>query len=437
LVDQSKGEKTVKKVVEPNKTLLIDGPASLNFVSGYAEVLGAPLRTGERIVIRDAKRMPIEVKKKTEFSIMLGEGAAAEEIEGSTIPGSWKNAAERILASGEKPLTLMILGKVDVGKSSFCTFLANTALRSKKKIAVVDGDLGQSDVGPPASIGYGRVKRPIKDLFEVDADNVFFIGVTTPSGVMARVIIGLAKMKNEALEKFSPEFLIVNTDGWIEGEDAANYKLSLVESVNPDIVVGLQQQGELAHILNALKTETISVETPQAVKERDRERRKVLRELSYKKYLKGAKVLTFPLGWMRIEGVPLGIGAPPRKPQMKKIEELLSLSPLHCEETVTTILLVLGTQQWVHRDRIKAIEEAFQKKVLVMREGDEEGLLVSLHNENGSFSGIGILSGIDYERKTMKVYTPAKGKVSAISVGQIKLDKDCGELGINPISTEI
>ena len=122
---------------------------------------------------------------------------------------------------------------------------------------------------------------------------------------------------------------------------------------------------------------------------------------------------------------------------MQRIVELLSLSPLHCEETATTVLLVLGAQQWVHRDRIKAIEEAFKKKVLVMREGDEEGLLVSLQNENGNFSGIGILSAIDYERKTMKVYTPAKGKAPTISVGQIKLDKDCGELGINPISTEI
>lgn len=427
----------MNKTVEPDKTLLVDGPASINFVSGYAEVLGAPLKTGERIVIRDAKRMPIEVMKKAEFTIMLGEGAAADEVEGTTVPASWAKAAEKILSLAKKPLVIMILGRVDVGKSSFCVFLSNTMLRSKKKVAIVDGDLGQSDVGPPASIGYGRVRRPIKDLFEVHADDIFFIGVTTPSGVMERVISGLVEMKGKALEKTNPEFLIVNTDGWVEGEDAAKYKLSMVESVNPDIIVGLQQQEELAFILGSLKAEKITVETSQNAKQRDKEKRKVLRELGYKKYLKGAKVLTFPLSWMRIEGVPLGSGMPPRKPQMKKIEELLSLVPLHCEETSTAILLVLGTQQWVHRDRIKAIEEDFGKKVRVMREGDEEGLLVSLHNENGNFSGIGILTGIDYERKTMKVYTPAKGKISTINVGQIKLDKNCSELGINPLSTEI
>ena len=424
-------------MIEANKTLLVDGPASVNFVSGHAEVLGAPLKAGERIVVRDAKRMPFEVKKKAEFTLMLGEGAAAEEADGSTVPASWRAAAEKVLGLGKKPLVVVVLGKVDVGKSSFCAFLANSLLRSKGRVVVIDGDLGQSDVCPPASVGYGRVKRPLKDLFEVSADDVFFIGVTTPSGVMDRVIAGLVKMKKEASEKTGADFLLVNTDGWVEGQDAGKYKVSVVEAVNPEWVVGLQQQGELAHILGALKVESVSVEAPVAVMERDREKRKMLRELSYKKYLRGAKVLIFPLSWMRIEGVPLGAGALPRRPQMQKITELLSLSPLHCEETATTVLLVLGAQQWVHRDRIKAIEEAFKKKVLVMREGDEEGLLVSLQDERGKFSGIGILNAIDYERKTMKVYTPAKGKVSLISVGQIKLDKDCGELGINPISTEI
>jgi len=427
----------VNKIVEAGRTLIVDGPASLNFVSGNAEVMGAPLKPSERIVIRDAKRMPFEVKKKSEFSIMLGEGAGAEEIDGSTIPQSWKDSAEKILSSDRKPLTVLILGRVDVGKSGFCTFLANTALKRRLKVAVVDGDLGQSDVGPPASIGFGKIKRLIKDLFEVNAEDVYFIGITTPSSVIERVIDGLATMKKEAEARTGADFLVLNTDGWVEGEDAAKYKLTLTEHIKPSIVVGIQQQGELADILGNLKTENITIDTPQAIKQRDKEKRKILRELSYKKYLKGAKVLTFPLSWMRIEGVPLGSGLSPRKLQMKQIQDLLGLSPVHSEETPTTFLLVLGAQQWVHRDRIKAIEQNFGKKVRVMREGDEEGLLVSLQNTNGNFAGIGILHGIDYQRKTMKVYTPAKGKVSAISVGQIKLDKDGRELGINPISTEI
>lgn len=427
----------MNKTVDAGKTLLIDGPASLDFRSGYAEILGAPLKAPGRVVVRDAKRVPFEVKKKAEFTIMLGEGAGAEEVEGSTIPQSWKDAVEKVLAMEKRPLTVLIIGKVDSGKSGFCTFLVNMTLRKRLKIAVVDGDLGQSDVGPPCSIGIGRVTRPIKDLFDVDAEDIYFTGVTTPTGVMDKVIDGLVLMKDEAQKITGAEFLIVNTDGWVEGEDAVKYKLLLTERINPDMIIGIQQQDELAPILNNLKTEKITIETPQAVKQRDREKRKILRELGYKKYLKDAKVLAFPLSWIRIQGVPLGAGAPPRRQQMAKIQELLGLTPLHCEETATTVLLVLGSMQWIHRDRIKAIEENFGKKVQVMREGDEEGLLVSMHDSDERFLGIGILHGIDYRRKTMKVYTPVKGKVAVVNVGQIKLDKTCKELGINPISTTI
>lgn len=427
----------MNKTVDAGKTLLIDGPASINFTSGYAEILGAPVRAPARIVVRDAKRMPFEVKKKAEFNIMLGEGASAEEVEGSTIPQSWKSAAEKMLNMEKKPLTVMVIGKVDSGKSGFSTFLANMALRRKLKVAIVDGDLGQSDVGPPCSIGFGRVIKPIKDLFDVSAEDIYFTGVTTPSGVIDKIIDGLVRMKNEAQRQTNADFLIINTDGWIEDEEDVAYKQRLIEQINPNIVVGIQQQDELAPILNNITIEKIAIDTPATVKQRDREKRKILRELSYKKYLKAAKVLAFPLSWIRIQGVPLGAGAPPRKPQMAKIRELLGLVPLHCEETTNAILLVLGSMQWIHRDRIKAIEESFGKKVQVMREGDEEGLLVSLHDADDHFLGIGILHGIDYRRKTIKVFTPVKGKVAAVNVGQIKLDKSCKELGINPITTTI
>jgi len=128
----------MNQTIEQGKTLLVDGPASVNFISGYVEVLGAPLKLGEKIVIRDAKRMPFEVKKKAEFSIKLGEGAGMEEIEGSTIPQSWRDAAEKLLTFEKSPFTVMILGKVDAGKSGFCMFLANMALRNKLKVAIVD-----------------------------------------------------------------------------------------------------------------------------------------------------------------------------------------------------------------------------------------------------------------------------------------------------------
>ena len=52
------------------------------------------------------------------------------------------------------------------------------------------------------------------------------------------------------LEWPNPDFVVVNTDGWVEGEDAINYKVQLIGKLNPDIIFCIQQKDELAHLLN-------------------------------------------------------------------------------------------------------------------------------------------------------------------------------------------
>ena len=422
----------MKRIVEKGKTLLVNGPASVSLLSGKISILGAALKVGEKIVIREGKRVPFGVRKRATFDLILGEGASFEEIDGDHVPSSWEKASKGIL-SLKKPVSVMVMGDVDSGKTSFCTYLANEALREKWKVAIIDADLGQSDVGPPSTIGFNLVTAPVRDLFEIKAENAYFVGLTSPSGVVNKVIEGLTELKNAVLET-DVDFLIINTDGWVDGEDAANYKIRLTERVSPSVVVGIQQGDELAPILTALKkTKTLAIDSPQVVQRRNREKRKTLRELSYKKYLKQAKVQSFALNWVKVEGTPLGTGNPLTAEHMEKIRSLLGTSPIHSEETHTTVFIVLRKNQSVDEEQIERIGESFGKRAKVIREGEEEGLLVGLHDERGKFLGIGILCRADYKRKIMKIYTPVGENVSTIRFGQIKLDKNGREIGLSTV----
>ena len=425
----------MKRKVERGRTLLVDGPASVNHISGKVEVLGAKLKKGEKVVIREGKRVPFIVRKRATFDLTLGEDASFEEIEGSTIPPSWENALKEIKAC-RRPLTVMVMGEVDSGKTSFCTYLVNQALRMKWKAAIIDADLGQSDVGPPSTIGFSRVTTPIKDLFEIEAEKAYFVGLTSPSQMINRVVDGLVELKN-SVENVDVDFLVINTDGWISGEEAVSYKVGLTEKVAPDVVVGIQETDELAPILTALKeTKTLAIGSPPAIKKRSREKRKVLRELGYKKYLKKAKVRSFPLNWVRVERVLVGTGTIPHAERMEKIKEMLGMIPVYCEETPTTFFIVLRKSGWIDEERIRRVEDSFGKWTRVIRDGEEEGLLVGLHDDKGVFLGIGVLVGVDYRRRVMKVYTPVSEKVSTIRVGQIKLDKSGREVGLSPVFAE-
>ncbi len=414
--------------VKADKTLLVNGPASVHLVSGEAEILGASVGIGEPIIVRDGKRTPFFVKKDASFNIMHDNETMVEEVEGDTVPTSWQRIAEENLRV-EKPAAVMIMGDADSGKSSLCTFLANRALREKLTVAVIDADLGQSDVGPPTTVGLAYVNKPVRDMFYVKASRLCFVGSTSPGGVEDHVVQCILDLKNRALGE-SRQFLIINTDGWIEGEEAARYKAMLTEAVRPNTVVAIKQGEELSHILSSLeKTSVVTVEPSSAASKRDREKRKALRELGYKKYLKNSKVESFPLNWVRIEGIHSSEALFLTNERVRRIEEALGIQPVFCEETVEAIWVVLKRSQRLDFERMRSAEESFKKNVKVAWKGDEKGLLVGLHGEGNRFLGLGIICDIDYRRRMLKVSTPVSQKTSAIRVGHVRLDDKCRELG--------
>ena len=420
----------MNRTVEKNKTLLVDGPASVMLVSGKAEVFGAAMNTAGKVVIREGKRLPFAVRETANLDISLGENAAAEEVDGDTIPLSWTTSCEELMKITAKPVVALVLGTVDSGKSSFCTYLANKALTEKRKVAILDGDLGQSDIGPPCTVAYSPVAKRITDLFNLQAKNAVFVGDTSPGRVTGGVIEGMLALKKESLAR-SPDLMIVNTDGWIEGDCAVSYKLELVRALAPHMVFCIQQKDELAPIYNALSdVQKIVVESPQTVRQRDAEKRKNLRELGYIKYLRGSKVQSLSLGWVKVEGSQLcglcktHMGAK----QASKIYSLFGMKPLHLAELNGRICVVIGRRRWIDGDHIKKVEEFTKKKVVVTRKGEEEGVFVGLYNTERKFLGVGVLQEIDYLRNTLKVSTPVSGEIGILTMGNVKLDRNMREL---------
>lgn len=417
-------------IVESGKTLLVDGPASVEVVSGEAEAFGFILSSAGKIVIREGKRLPFLVKKPATFNILLGENASIEEVDETTIPLSWQKAREELLSFPTTPVTAMVLGAVDSGKTSFCTYLVNNLVQAKLKVAVLDVDIGQSDIGPPCTISYAFVKKPVTDLFNLKAENAYFVGVTSPSKVIEKVIDGLTSLEKEILTD-SPDFVVVNTDGWVEGEEAASYKARLVKQLNPNIVFYIQEQEETAPIPNTLeKPRKVVVDSSSKIRHRSREKRQSLRELGYVKYLKNAKVRSLPLNWMQIEENEF-IGTGGKRGSIRKtrkIYELLGMKPLHFTELRDRICVVIGKRRWIETESIRKVEEFMKKTVVIIRKGEEQGLLTALHDAEKRFLGIGVLREIDYVRNVMKVYTPVSEEVSVVAIGRVKVDKDLREI---------
>ncbi|MDI6690652.1 MAG: Clp1/GlmU family protein [Candidatus Bathyarchaeota archaeon] len=407
----------------------MDGPASVTVVSGVVEVFDSLVESKGKVVIREGKRLPFTAKETATLEISLGENASIEEVDESTIPLSWTEAYEQLLNFQNKPVVAMVIGTVDSGKTSFCTYLTNKLLHEKQKVAILDGDLGQSDIGPPCTVAYTYITKSVTDLFNLEAKNAFFIGVTSPSTAINKVIKGLTSLKKEILDT-DPDFIVINTDGWVEGEDAVNYKVQLAKELNSEIIFCIQQKDELTPLLNSLEGfKKIVVESPSAIKQRSREKRRSLRELGYIKYLKNAKVQSLPIGWLKIEANEF-LGLSTHHGDMKqarKVYDFLGMKPLHFAELKDRVYMVIGRSCWINDEKIKKLEEILGKKIVVIRKGEEEGLLVALYNNDRKFLGIGVLREIDYSRKTLKIFTPVSEGISIVALGRVKLDKNLKE----------
>lgn len=420
----------MNRTVEKGRTLLVDGPASVSLTSGKVNVFGLTVSNANKIVIREGKRLPFAVEEKATFNMSLGATANLEETDGDTVPPSWNNAYEELLRTESKPAVSIILGTVDSGKTSFCTYLVNRLLREKRKVAVLDGDLGQSDVGPPCTVAYTFVTKPTTDLFNLTAKNAFFIGVTSPSGSINKVIDGLSLLEKEIL-KNNPDFVVINTDGWVEEQEAANYKIQLVEELDPQVVFFIQQKDELAPIAKGVERfKKILVDSPLTITQRNREKRKDLRELGYRKYLRNAKVQSLPVNWLKIEGDEL-FGLSKTYENVRKarrIYELLGMKPFSLLELQDKVNVIIGKNRWIDAENVKKVEEFTKKKLVIIRKGEEEGLLTALYSSDRRFLGIGVLQEIDYLRRTLKILTPVSAEISIVTMGKVKLDKNLKEI---------
>jgi len=101
-----------------------------------------------------------------------------------------EEAVQDDLRQEHKPLTLFMLGGVDVGKTYVVTALANRFFEYGLTVAVVDADVGQSDIGPPCCVGMGVLTSAITQLSEVPLQSLYFVGNTSPNGFMRECMNG-------------------------------------------------------------------------------------------------------------------------------------------------------------------------------------------------------------------------------------------------------
>jgi len=316
------------------------------------------------------------------------------------IPPAWEWSAGQIVQHQWRKV--LVIGAIDRGKSTYCAFLSQRCLAAGLRVAVVDTDIGQKAIGPPATLTLGYPEAA-QSLAEVPPVAWYFIGATSPAGHLLPMIVGLRHL----LDITRAPCIIMNTTGFIHGPGRVlkGYK---IEAVQPDVIVALEQGRELRALLQAYRHYRIVRLLPSVhATTKTPEQRRAARERGFGAYFAAAHTVELALRQVIFQRSLLFTG--------RKLEHAACLYAEHTPEGLLAI--AAGEQPDIPGARM-------------LPGGFERHLLCGVAGRRNEGLGLAIVLHIDFARETIALHTPVPvERIKVVQFGMLYVDTAGYELG--------
>jgi len=199
----------------------------------------------------------------------------------------------------------IILGATDTGKSTLTKFLIFNLCKRGLKVALVDADIGQSFLGPPATIGFSVFKSdPIWEVVLLPPE-IYFVGSITPEGCFPIHLRGVKRMVDKAVSA-GAEVAIVDTTGFILDETGKELKRRKIDLLSPRFIIALEKSDEIEHVLVLYQEnplyKIIRLPLSDQVRPKSIEERKINRTNKFQDYFKHAVIQELAMENVQIEG---------------------------------------------------------------------------------------------------------------------------------------
>ena len=202
--------------------------------------------------------------------------------------------------------TLMVIGAPDAGKSTFAQYLYRRLCAESCCVAYLDGDPGQSTLGPPTTMSLA---------IGTSGDAAFppqgktwrsFVGAVTPRGHMLPMLVGAARLV-QAAQAYGADTFIYDTSGLVSPtEGGLNLKLSKIDLLRPSVVFAIQREQELESLLAPLRrsrrVRVVDLRPSPFIQPRNTLARQAYRASQFAQYFRTARLLT--VDWERLAVAP-------------------------------------------------------------------------------------------------------------------------------------
>jgi len=345
------------------------------------------------------------------------------------MPSSWRPALD---AAGNGTVMLLI-GEVDCGKSTLAAVLANQAIAAGRRVGIVDADVGQSSIGPPACVGLALPRQQFASLNDLAPDAIDFVGACSPAGHLLQAATSTSALVASA-RAGGCETIIVDTTGMVSGGLARALKVAKIRLVDPDVIVALQFEDEVEHLVAPYRARTrprvLRLLTSRAAQERSREERTANRQRRFAAYFTAAKLIEVSWRDAPVENSPWTNGERLPGHMLAYCEERLASEVVYAERRADGIVVIVRGR--TEPEGLHALRDSFGGTPHVIEAASLENLAVGLLGERGDTLAIGILERVDFRSRRLFVYTPLEeaAKVRGVRLGSLRLNREGNQLGV-------
>lgn len=282
--------KLATKEIKLEGFVAVRGPAVISITQGAVEVMGFPLKEGASFVVPRARA-----------AILRGEGAVVEVAGAheSSVIELPRTEYEEVYALAEKTShkKVMVVGPVDVGKSTLISIVAGRALASGSRTEILTIDVGQNEIYCPGFSTLAAVNPPVipgnADSFAVISS--CFVGSFSPAPMLERYV-----RCAQELSRMASHRLIVDTDGWID-DRGLEVKAKIALDIGVELIVAMGLSEEKAKVFSSAGLDVIMFK-PLARSVKTREERRLHRERLIAQKLADARLLSVPLELVKFLG---------------------------------------------------------------------------------------------------------------------------------------
>jgi len=331
--------------------------------------------------------------------------------------GAWALA----LAAAREARVVLVLGESDIGKTTLVTSLANAFLGEGGSVAIVDADLGQSEIGPPTAVGLGRPRGPLARLADAEVAGLHFVGAVSPREHLAETVLGTRRMTARALT-LGVDRVLVDTSGLVQGDIGRALKLAKIDLVAPDLILCLQRDGECEPILLPYAEDrpptVVRLGPIPGARRRSVEERRQHRDRAMAGYLAAARPVTLDLGRVVLREPALYAGPPLSLHETEALAALLEDAVVWAERRDRELAVV--TPGRLQESQRCGFTIAHPDVTLVHHSLDDfRDAVVGLDDEGRETVGLGVVRDVDFIRRVMVVETP----VDPLAIASVRLGR--------------